>query len=351
MRVFLRLGLMACLAVALGAGSLACGGASATPKTAEDESGLPADGAESVSAAATAEEATAEVSRAEALIEGGDLAGAQRILEAVVAQEPGNARAHYDLGLVFETAGDAKRAEDAYREAVRARPTFAEALNNLGLLVEAKGDHDAAIGFLERATKADANFAEAWVNLALAAEGAGKVEQAKGAYVRALALVPDDALTRANFGLLLLRAGESDAARTELREALKHADRTSVATLQALGNGLRRAGAPAEALEAMRLAVRAREAGPTPALLAELALAENAAGEKASAEKSLTAAIKLDPKYATAHYLLGNLLAARGAFKEAVTHFDRALKLEPTAPFAGDARTKRDAAKASLRQK
>jgi tetratricopeptide (TPR) repeat protein len=76
----------------------------------------------------------------------------------------------------------------------------------------------------------------------------------------------------------------------------------------------------------------------TPALLSELALAYRANDDRAGAERALNRALEIDARYATAHYLLGNLLAGRGAFPEAIRHYERYLALEPNGELASRAR-------------
>ncbi|MCA9603296.1 MAG: hypothetical protein KC417_14785, partial [Myxococcales bacterium] len=145
-----------------------------------------------------------------------------------------------------------------------------------------------------------------------------------------------DAMTRANEGLLLLRAGKADKAKEAFLRAFADSDRTDVALLVTLGNGLRRAGAATEAREAMTLAVEARKERVSPAMLAELALAQLATEDGTAAEATLRRAIGIDAKYATAHYLLGKVLIGRGAKGEAKKSFSRSIELEPNAPFRAD---------------
>ena len=290
-----------------------------------------------------------EVAQAEAMLARGEAKAAQARLRAHLGAHPGDARAQYDLGLAFEALDQPLEAMTAYRAAIRSAPDFPEALNNLGLLALASDNADTAAALFERATVADGSFAPAFVNLALAFERLGDLERAGRAYEAALALTPQDALTRANFGLLLLERQEPGPARAALEQAWRDAPRDDPATLLAIGNGLRRAGASTLAVAVMEAAVRARTEGPTPALLAELALAHVAAGDRTRGEAVLGKALSLDARYATGHYLLANLLAGRGAFAEAITHYDAALKAEPDAPFAEAAKKKRAAARAAMR--
>src|SRR5690606_6873460 len=93
-----------------------------------------------------------------------------------------------------------------------------------------------------------------------------------------------------------------------------------------------------QAVTAMQGAIDAREGGPTPALWSELALAQLATGDRGSAERSLRQAIELDGSYATARYLLANVLAAQERWDDAGDEFEEYLRLEPHGAQAPQAR-------------
>jgi tetratricopeptide (TPR) repeat protein len=57
-----------------------------------------------------------------------------------------------------------------------------------------------------------------------------------------------------------------------------------------------------------------------------------------NAPQTLERALKLDPKYATAHYLMGNMLAGDKAFDKARKHYQDYLKLEPNGEQAARAK-------------
>jgi Tfp pilus assembly protein PilF len=314
--------------------SVAIGCAGSKPKPAESP---PVEQAPAEPARA-APQASALVREGEQLLQAGDAAGAKTKFEAQLAQSEHDARALLGLGLAEEALGHTDAAADAYREAAESDPSLAEAHNNLGLILRDKDQLDAAVAELEAAVKADPRLASAQANLALAYEDQGRAPEATKAYEAALGL-SDDAMLHANFGLFLLGAGNSERAVSELRKALDAA-KGDRAVLLAVGNGMRRAGKPDEAVRAISAAVAGGDGKPTPALLSELALAQHAANLDAEAKKSLEQALELDPKYASAHYVLGSLLAGEGNKKEAIKHYQKCLELEPKGPLADKAREK-----------
>jgi Tfp pilus assembly protein PilF len=93
------------------------------------------------------------------------------------------------------------------------------------------------------------------------------------------------------------------------------------------------------AVRALNDAIAADDGSPAPAALtAELALAEFATDARPQAEQRLRDLITSDPSYATSHYLLANMLAARHAWADAATEYQAFLRAAPSAPEAADAR-------------
>ena len=80
-----------------------------------------------------------------------DLAGAARILEAVTAREPANARAWRLLGVAYQRSKELDRALTAYRRALEIEPGSPQPLYHLGTAYALKQDKDAAFEWLGRA--------------------------------------------------------------------------------------------------------------------------------------------------------------------------------------------------------
>lgn len=329
------------LAFSLGALSGACGGKKPEPASQASVDDLIEEGNKAPERKAPP--SSPLVKEAEGLLAKGDAAGAKAKFEAALKEQPEDARAQLGLGLCEESLNHAEAAERAYRKAAEIDPSLAEAHNNLGLLLRDKGDLEGAIAALQRATEADPRLASAQANLALSFEEAKQPEQAAVAYKKAVTLSADDVMLRANYGLFLLNQGQADAAQNELMTALNRA-KGDRAALLAIGNGLRRSQKPDLAVRALREAIAAGDGKPTPALLSELSLAQNAAKDDAGAKASLEEALKLEPKYATAHYLLASLLAAEGDYKSAVLHYKRCIELDPKSDLARRAKEKLTAA-------
>jgi len=84
-------------------------------------------------------------------LQSGDAAGARKILEALVAREPANARAWRVLGGACVALKDAACAEAAYRKALDLEPDAPQALMGLGDAFALRKDSDQAFAWLGKA--------------------------------------------------------------------------------------------------------------------------------------------------------------------------------------------------------
>ncbi len=277
--------------------------------------------------------ATEDVLAAEQMMAEGRPREAEQRLEVIVRETPNDMRAHLDLGLSRELQDDLEGAEAAYRAGLRVDAEFSEILNNLGALMRDTDRVADAVTMLEEAVRVRPAFASAHLNLGLALEDSGDDEGAERAYRNVIRLSPREPTSRTSLGLLLLRSNRRDQALIELRRAAPLAE--SRADLAAIGAGLRRAGDPAMAMRVLAQAIEADEEPAQPGLRAEHALAEFATGQRAQAEQHLR---ELAATYPPAHYLLGNVLAAREAWADAAREYEAYLRSEPRGEDAEQAR-------------
>ncbi len=125
-----------------------------------------------------------------ALLERGDLAGAEAALRRLVSLDPGEARGWSNLaqlegarGRPLEAAGLARRGLDADPACWTCRQNLGVALLQAGLAAE-------AVEALRGAVAAAPDAAVSWSALAAALLGAGRLEESREAAARALALEP-----------------------------------------------------------------------------------------------------------------------------------------------------------------
>jgi Flp pilus assembly protein TadD len=200
---------------------------------------------------------------------GGDLEGAIAAYRRAVTLEPGDAVAHYDLGLALERQKE-----------------WAGALHHLGRALE-----------LERSARHETALAGAHVNHGVTLSEAGDVQAAIAAYRRALVVQSDNPSAHRNLGLALGQTGDRVAA-----------------------------------LVALRRAVELEPTPRTKSALASVLSADGAAlargGDHIEAVKRYREAIGFDPTEWHLHYNLGLSLLAQGDAAGAVTALEQARELE-----------------------
>jgi len=130
----------------------------------------------------------------------------QLSLNAVAALEqasrllPQDAEAWNMLGIALRDAGDAGKAEQAYRQALQLKTGFAEAHANLGLTLCDLGRPGEGEASCRRALELKPDFVVALNNLGLALREQGKLDDALVSYQKALQLQPGVAELHHNIG-------------------------------------------------------------------------------------------------------------------------------------------------------
>ena len=142
------------------------------------------------------EDSSTLLTQAETAIEKKDYASAEPLLKRVIAKDPANYLAWFDLGFVNSALGKTDDSIAAYRKSVSAKPEVFESNLNLGLMLAKTGQPDAE-QFLRTATKlkpsahVEEGHARAWLSLAKVLEKA-KPDEAIEAYHQASTLQPKD---------------------------------------------------------------------------------------------------------------------------------------------------------------
>jgi tetratricopeptide (TPR) repeat protein len=240
------------------------------------------------------------------MIQKQDYAGAEPLLRKVVADDPENYVAWFDLGFLQNALGKPDESIAAYRKSVAAKPDVFESNLNLGLQLAKSGNPEAE-HFLRAATqlKPTGHVAEgqarAWISLAHVIES-DKPDEAVAAYRQAALLQPKDPEPRLSAGLLLEKQNKFADAESEYKQALA-IDPGSSDAITGLAN----------------IYMRGRRF------------------PEAAAELQKLAAVH--PESAAVHIQLGRVLAADGKSDEAIAELETAAKLEP-----GDASVGRDLA-------
>jgi len=273
-----------------------------------------------------------------------DYAKSTAYLERAVAVNPRLVDVVFLLGASRNAAGDTEGATAAFKDALRLDPHYFKAHFELGKLYEAAGQEGEALTEFERTVRDGGRSPEAeqanrrlalfgtspgaarQVRLALdrglKALDAGDLEASKSAFQEVLSLVPGNVLAHYNLATVHTREGNNEQAITELDAALK-ADPTHFPSHYGLAlvyTGLGRfEDAYAEYKEVVRWAP---EGSPY----------------RAQAEAKVAAVEKILAKYASKQdarqaFLEGNKLAGAGQYKEAIASYEKAIELDPDNPY------------------
>ena len=240
-----------------------------------------------------------ELIQGESAIEKQDYASAEPLLQKVVAQDPDNYAAWFDLGFLYNALGRNEDSIAAYRKSVAAKPSVFESNLNLGLML-VKAHQPGADQFLRAATtlKPTSHVAEgqarAWLSLGHVLE-ASNPEGALDAYKQAARLDPKDPEPHLSAGPLLESQNLFADAEQEYKQAFA-IDPSSIDALTGMANIYMRGHRYTEAEEILRKLVA------------------------------------FHPNDAGAHMQLGRMLAADGQNEPAITELQTALRLTPSDP-------------------
>jgi tetratricopeptide (TPR) repeat protein len=260
------------------------------------------------------------------LHQAGDLAGAIRAYEAVLAEEREQADAMHLLGVARHQQGDHAAATDWIGKAVALKPGAASFHANLAEAYRALGKLDRAVACCRMALQLWPDFPEARNNLGLALQGLGKLDEAVAQFRAAVALRPADALSRTNLGNALRTLGDKAGALECFRKAVD-LDPRSAAARTNLGQFLLDLGRAEEALPHCREAVASRP--DLPEAHNNLGNAERALGRLVEARACYLEALRLDPDLPRALANVGLTLQLDGRPDEALPWLRRAVELEP----------------------
>ena len=269
----------------------------------------------------TAPASSAKVKQGMDAIQAGDFAKAKEILSAAVADAPNDPQAAFYLGVALENGGDAKGAREKYEKALSLDGKLVEAAVNLSALLLDANETKPALELVEKALKHAPTHPMLLMNRALALEAAGDAAAALVAYGKAVKAQPDNVELRFAHAELLAGAGKKDEALAELRKAAVGADDKLVPAFATLFGKL---GAFADCVSSLDKAIGRKAQAD---LHTRRGVCRHELKDEPGAKSDYEAALKLDPKYAPAHYYLGMHYKTSGKAKEAQAALEKAVEL------------------------
>lgn len=305
--------------VALGIVSLVACGPPPEPAPPVLTADPPVGGAEGLSSGT----ASTELQRAIAYIKNEKYEEAKTHLGKALAEKPDHAEANYYMGLSVDMLGDKKAAEVFYKKALATDPSMIEAATNLAAMyLEDPARPDEAIAVLSKAVEKVPDDVGLNQNLGYAYGLKKDFANAGKAYEAALAKGENKDI-RFAYGVLLFESDQMPKAAEQLKKA---AEATKDApTLVTIGRMLGKAGAYAECVRAFDEAIKIKV---DPEWLVRRGTCKHEINDEAGARSDFEAAIKADPKFATAHYYLGMSLSLEKKSRvSAMAALEKAAKL------------------------
>ncbi len=264
-----------------------------------------------------------------ALLQSGDVAGAQ----AKLATLPEDKLQHPDvvhlLALIMIALGETGEARDFLEYAVREAPKAPSIWLTYGNLLGDLGDIHGAFAALERAATLDPRSPDPLFNLGLTALNAGWLDHAHSAFQRAEKIAPANTAIRNARGLLEQQRGNPDGAIKHYHEAIL-IDPRDARSRHNMGAALRSVDQTEAALEQIELAIALGSMAPESFtirahLLAELGRFHEAVGQYHEVVKAV-------PEHLDAHETLARLMPQLGVADVALESYKRALASGPVSP-------------------
>jgi tetratricopeptide (TPR) repeat protein len=298
----------------------ACGGSAPPPEAPPPPLDEPATAGPAPASEQAAKASSKKVEQAIDAIKAQDFGKAKALLTEARAEAPKDPQAAFYLGVALEGLSDGPGATSAYKDALGLDPKLVEAAVNLSaLLLDAK-DAAGALASAELGLKTAPKQPDLLLNRALALEAAGKKDESLKAYGAAVAAAPDNIELRIAYAELLTAAKDEKTALEQLR-AVSTTDDPKL--LEKLSQKFGRLHAFADCIAVLDKAIKVSDSAN---LHVRRAVCRHDQRDDSGALSDYEAALKLDEKFAPAHYYLAKHVCPTDK-KKAALHFKRAAEI------------------------
>jgi Flp pilus assembly protein TadD/peroxiredoxin len=151
----------------------------------------------------------------------GYLEQAEASFKQVIAAQPDNPGAHYNLGTLYLRRNAFQNARKYLEQTVKLRPDYPEAWNNLGMVAAHENQADAAIRNFQQSLQQRPAYTIALLNLGNLYRRQGNFGEAEKLLNRAHEIEPDDPEVNYNLGMLYARRNQSQVAQQYLERAVR----------------------------------------------------------------------------------------------------------------------------------
>lgn len=142
------------------------------------------------------------------------------LFRATTATSPRSAKAHHNLGVAYERAGQLDAAMVEYRQALGLYPPYAEAALAIGNVYQKKSLYNGALHWYAKAIEIAPRLASAHLNTGIIRNAVGEFSAAEAAFRAGLETDPDNPSLLAGLGLSLLAQGRQPEAAAVIEHAI-----------------------------------------------------------------------------------------------------------------------------------
>ncbi len=261
-----------------------------------------------------------------ALLQSGDVAGAQAKLAALPEEKLQHPDVVHLIALIMIALGETNEARDFLEYAVKEAPKAPSIWLTYGNLLGDLGDIHAAFAAFDRAAALDPQSPDPMFNMGLTAMNAGWLDQADSAFQKAEKLAPANTAIRNARGLLEQKRKRPDVAIKHYHEAIL-IDGRDARSRHNMAAALRSVDQAQAALEQVELAIGLGSMAPESFtlrahLLAELGRFHEAVGQYHEVVKAV-------PEHLDAHETLARLMPQLGVADVALESYKRAFASGP----------------------
>jgi len=263
------------------------------------------------------------------LLSKGELNEAQIELETAIKLDSENASAHLNLGKVFLNRKEYDKAQIKFETALKLDTLFADAYEGMGIILLSKGEYDKAQIKFETAIKLDPEYASAHLNLGMVYLNRKEYEKAEMKFETAFKL--DTLFVGAHYelGIIYMIKREYDKAETKFESALK-LNPMFVNAHYELGIIYMMKKEYDKAERAFRTVYQITPNNPNVCFMLGRVLSMNDRTIH-EAISMYNQSISLVPSHTQSYIELGNLYLRIGNKAQAISEFEKALKLDPNA--------------------
>jgi len=242
----------------------------------------------------------------------------ETLFSDVIRKNPGAWMAYNNLGLVYISKGEIRKALDHYRKTLKIKPDDCVAHTNLGTIYRNQGLWEKAKASYETCLQADPTYAIAYSNLGLVYVHSGDMQQAQALFEKAASLDPMANDAHLNLGRLFLQQKRYDESLTHFKKAIDIYPYDKNAYLQMgmlyaqMGNTKNAERAFQKVLQIDPNNIHAYN---------NLGILFRRENRLKAATDQFRKAVQLDPDFIQARYNLGEVLLSSGQKQAALFHF------------------------------